>query len=288
MPALLANTRRFLRLIRYPNLLIMGGTQWLCAAYLTEDPVALWKHSGFILTFFATILIGAGGYIINDIFDMEADQVNKPRKIFITPANKNLYAQVYYALNAAGVLLGLIAGWAVGLYCLAMAVLLFYYSFRLKKIMLWGNIAVAVMTASVLVIIGFAVPKVSGLYLAVYAGFAFLATIIREIIKDIEDMEGDGAVGDLTLPVLKGETGAKRTAFLFSSLLVAGEAAFAVWCLTQLKLYAFYYLALLVVIPTIGLALLIYWAQEKNHYSQASLGSKIIMVLGLLSMYFIF
>lgn len=279
---------RFLRLIRYPNLLIMAATQCMAAVFLSEVGANVLQSWPFILAVIATLLIGAGGYIINDIFDMEADSVNKPGKLFITPKNKTLYAQVYYGLTAAGVLLGLFAGVFAGLLCIANAVLLFYYSYRFKKMVLWGNISIALMSGAVLIIVGFVVPTVSWLYLVIYAIFAFTTTLVREIAKDIEDVEGDTAAGYHTLPIVKGSKQAQKIAFLITAMLVLFEVGFALWCLIHLKLWAFYYLVLLVLLPTIGLMLLLYWANEKKHFTQASLICKLIMVAGLLSTYFIF
>ncbi|MDL5045127.1 UbiA family prenyltransferase [Oscillatoria amoena NRMC-F 0135] len=123
----------FFKLVRYPNLLIMAATQVFAAFCLSTEPFSPFTNAGFIFTLLATLLIAAGGYIINDIFDAAADGVNKPDKTFITPANRNFYAQVYYGLSAVGILLGLAANVFVGAICAAMAVLLYLYSYKLKK-----------------------------------------------------------------------------------------------------------------------------------------------------------
>ncbi len=279
---------QFLKLVRYPNLLIMAVTQILCAIWLLPlgdggdlQNIELW------LTVVATLCIGAGGYIINDIFDMDADVVNKPQKVFITPKNKNRFGLIYYGLSVVGIILGLLAHWLVALVCLAMVVLLYFYSYKHKKTIFWGNLSVAIMSAAVLLVIIPIVPHIRTNLVIVYAAFAFFTTLVREATKDIEDMEGDRSAGYITLPVAKGSAVAKKLVLAETVLLLSCILGYAVWCLIHLKIWAFFYLVILTALPTIGLLLLVYWAKEKQHYTQASMLSKLIMLSGIISMYFI-
>ncbi|MGV3598575.1 MAG: geranylgeranylglycerol-phosphate geranylgeranyltransferase [Bacteroidota bacterium] len=277
----------FFKLVRYPNLLIMAATQVFAAFCLSTEPFSPFTNAGFIFTLLATILIAAGGYIINDIFDAAADGVNKPDKTFITPTNRNFYAQTYYGLSVVGILLGLAANMFVGVICTAMAVLLYLYSYRLKKTVLLGNIAVAFMSAVTPGILMYVLPNPDRSFIILYAGFAFITTLVREAVKDIEDEEGDRTAGYATLPVVYGEGTAKKVTALLAAAQIALLLAFAVWCLVSLRLWAFYYLIALVTIPSVGLGLLIFWAKDKDHYSQASLLCKLIMIMGIASMYLV-
>ncbi|KAB2918853.1 MAG: hypothetical protein F9K23_01555 [Bacteroidetes bacterium] len=277
----------FFKLVRYPNLLIMAVTQVFAAFCLSIEPFSPFTHAGFILTLLATLLIAAGGYIINDIFDAAADSVNKPDKTFITPANRNFYAQVYYGLSVVGILLGLAANVFVGVICAAMAVLLYLYSYKLKKTVLLGNIAVAFMSAVTPGILIYVLPNPSRSFIVLYAGFAFITTLVREAVKDIEDEEGDRTAGYTTLPVVYGEAIAKKVTSIMAAAQILLLLVFAIWCLVSLRLWAFYYLVALVAIPSVGLGLLIFWAKEKDHYSQASLLCKLIMITGIASMYLV-
>lgn len=277
----------FLKLVRYPNLLIMAATQMLCAVWLTDFDVEVWNKTGLWLTILATLFIGAGGYIINDIFDMAADAINKPHKIFINQQNKNTAALAYYGLSVAGILLGLLAHWQVAVVCVAMVALLYMYSYVLKRTIIWGNLAVAIMSAATLLVVYPTVPQIHIGLLMVYASFAFFTTMVREAAKDIEDMEGDHSAGYTTLATHKGEYIAKKVVILEAILLLLCILSFAVWCLVHLKIWAFFYLIILTALPTVGLMLLLYWAKEKQHYTQASLVSKLIMLSGIISMYFI-
>lgn len=277
----------FFKLVRYPNLLIMAATQVFAAFCLSTEPFSPFTNAGFIFTLLATLLIAAGGYIINDIFDAAADGVNKPDKTFITPANRNFYAQVYYGLSAVGILLGLAANVFVGAICAAMAVLLYLYSYKLKKTVLLGNIAVAFMSAVTPGILMYVLPNPSRSFIILYAGFAFITTLVREAVKDIEDEQGDRTAGYATLPVVYGETIAKKVTSIMAAAQILLLLVFAIWCLVSLRLWAFYYLVALVAIPSVGLGLLIFWAKEKDHYSQASLLCKLIMITGIASMYLV-
>lgn len=279
---------QFLKLVRYPNLLIMAATQIMCALWLLPlgDSGNL-LNAELWLTIAATLCIGAGGYIINDIFDMEADVVNKPQKVFITTENKNRLGQAYYGLSVAGVILGLLAHWIVALICLSMVILLYFYSYKHKKIVFWGNLSVAIMSAAVLLVIIPVVPDIRINLVVIYAAFAFFTTLVREATKDIEDVEGDRGAGYITLPVAEGIAIAKKVVLAETILLLLCILSYSAWCLIHLKIWAFFYLVILTALPTIGLLLLVYWAKEKQHYSQASMLSKLIMLSGIISMYFI-
>jgi 4-hydroxybenzoate polyprenyltransferase len=287
MPSQSIKISAFIKVIRYPNLLIMAATQLLSAAWLTPDDAIVWENISLWFALLATLCIAAGGYIINDIFDFEADTVNKPDKVIISSQNKSNFGLAYYGISVLGILFGLASSLYVGLICFVMVALLYFYSYKLKKTVLLGNIAVAVMSATVLLILLFIFPEIETVAIWVYAAFAFFTTLVREITKDIEDVEGDKQANYPTLPVVKGTSFAKKIAVVQAILLLMCMLVFAIWCLLNLRLLAFYYLVIFTIIPTVGLVLLLYWAKEKKHYSQASLLSKLIMLLGIISMYFI-
>lgn len=265
----------------------MAVTQLLCALWLTPIETKVLSSLQLWLIILATLFIAAAGYIINDIFDLEADKVNKPEKAFINEENKSKYGLAYYGLSVLGILLGLAASVYIGLVCVAMVLLLYYYSYKLKKIVFWGNFSIAFMSATVLLIMQLAFPTIEAIALWVYALFAFFTTLVRELAKDIEDTKGDQTANYKTLPIAYGIRVAKNVVTIEAVLLLFCEIAFAVWCIINFKFFAFYYLIIMVVIPTVGLTLLLYWAKEKKHYSQASLTSKLIMLSGIISMYFI-
>lgn len=276
----------FIKIIRYPNLLIMAATQVMCALFLTGEEYAFTFSLPFGFTLAATLLTAAGGYIINDIFDEAADVVNKPGKTYITTGNRNFYGLAYYSVTAAGIICGLLASLPVGIITLLMAALLYLYSYRLKKTAVWGNLAVALMSAAAILILIFVLPGNRGLYI-IYAGFAFMTTLVREMVKDIEDTAGDRAAGYKTLPVVKGEKFAKTTTVWIALLLVALVLTWGVYCVLTLRLVAFYYIAALILLPSVGIVLFIRRANEKKQYAQVSLFCKLVMLAGIVSMLFV-
>ena len=199
-----------IRLIRLPNLLIIAFTQFLVRyclilpAFLTEQKITseLPPHLDklqFILLVASTLLIAAGGYIINDVNDIDIDDVNNPGKNIIGKSiNENVAQIIYYSITGLGVLLGFWIAFQIGklslgtipLFC---ALSLYMYSTFYKKRLYSGNIIVSVLAALSVLIVGLYEPEFyrNIIYLLYYSLFAFQMTLIREIIKDAEDIEGD-------------------------------------------------------------------------------------------------
>ena len=213
----------FFRLIRWPNLVFILLTQFLfyyCIVQRIEIPPVA---SNFSFRLFwhlvmASVLIAAAGYIINDYFDLNIDLVNKPAKLVIDKIIKRRWAMVWHiALSLIGVALCFYIDlhshtfW-LGAANLVCVFLLFGYSVALKKKLLIGNILISVLTAWVIIVVylcyqnSFYIPGIAGSQdpnikirftriAMLYAGFAFVISLIREVIKDIEDMEGDAKYG---------------------------------------------------------------------------------------------
>jgi len=223
----------FLRLIRFPNLLIVILTQYLLE-YLVLRPAIqdssnspLLDHFHFALLVFSTVIIAAGGYIINDIYDYKIDLINKPDQLIINKkiSSKNAWI-IYWSISIFGFLISLYLAFYVKnlplvlIYPIAI-LLLFLYSKSLKKSVLVGNLIVALFCAFVPGIVLFAEretlmpsseykeycltselisnPAIQSFFF--YILFAFISTLYREVIKDIEDVEGDKKNGCKTLPV---------------------------------------------------------------------------------------
>ena len=223
-----------LKLIRFQNLLIIAVTQYMMRLFILEPILAVnsfepqLDHFHFFLLVFSSMAITAAGYVINDYFDMKTDLLNRPDTVIVGMRITRRWAMVIHIfLNSAGILTGIYLSWYVGMlgfgivYILA-AGLLWFYSTTYKRQFLIGNLIVSIFTAVVpFVVIVFEVPLLNREYgeimiargmnfnniLAWVGGFsffAFLATLIREIIKDVEDFEGDAAYGRNTLPIVLG------------------------------------------------------------------------------------
>lgn len=163
----------------------------------------------------ACLLIAAGGYIINDIFDIESDSINRPHKRIIAKSMRLNHARIYYTLlTLMGIGFGFLTGFGMGILCTIMSVLLYFYSSDFKGEHLQGNLLISLMAGMVVYVASRGVFEVSKTFFAEYASIAFLITLSREIIKDIEDMEGDTQQGYKTYPIIKGVKKSKILAFV--------------------------------------------------------------------------
>lgn len=306
--------KHILRLIRFPNLLIIALTMTLMR-YCIIQPIFLRYYIDlefssllFSLLVITVVLIAAGGYMINDYFDVKADLINRPEKVII---NKHIKASTVYAayfvINGVAFCLSLFISISIGvasmtfLFPLAMG-LLWFYSTTYKRQLLVGNILVSIIVAGVPLLVAlYEMPLIHAKYLqypmaysillkivaawcGAYAFFAFIINLIRELVKDLEDFEGDIAFGRATLPITYGLKASRIVvALLIIIAIVAIELAF-LYLLEpdKLDMLTFAYFHLLLIIPLVVVAILIFMANQKKHYSAMSLIIKLVMVFGLL------
>jgi 4-hydroxybenzoate polyprenyltransferase len=293
----------FLRLIRFPNLVILFLSQVLVRyciiipaykiSYLVtgEFPEHLSKFY-FGLLSLSTLLIAAGGYIINDIFDQTTDGYNKPGKNQINRLLKEKTAfYLSYFFFGTGIVLGFIVALHIGKPLMGMiqvfsAFSLYMYSSFYQKRVLSGNLLIAFLTSLAILIIGLYEPNFypNFIYIIWYAGFAFTLSFIREVVKDMEDLDGDEKAQYLTYPVRYGIKSAKRLAFALTVI----HTLLITYVLTanfyDNKVINFWQLLALFVIPFIALGYLILKATEKQDYRYISIYCKVLMVAGILSM----
>ncbi|HMN88758.1 MAG TPA: geranylgeranylglycerol-phosphate geranylgeranyltransferase [Saprospiraceae bacterium] len=299
------------RLIRLPNLLIVACTQ-LLLYYKVLLPV--WQLYAlqpaldapkFHLLVAVTVLITAGGYIINDISDLRIDLINRPNRVVVGKliAHSTSY-WLYFCINLGGFLLALYLGQIAGrlslliLFPLAVAGLLLYAAI-LKKRPLLGNLLVALYCAGVAGIVWIAelpvfqqlaLQKAPELFmvqcvLSSYMAFAFLSTMFREIVKDLEDQPGDAAHGARTMPVAWGEHTARIIATVFGMLMLLLLLAIG-WVLPGLS---FISIMILIAIATlVGIGLLYLWrARTQQQYHRLSTTAKLIMLAGIMLLFFL-
>ena len=218
----------FARLIRWPNLVFIALTQALFFFCIVQ-PVFhnAGMHPNLELPYIwwmmaSSVLIAAAGYIINDYFDLNIDRINKPGKLVVEKLIRRRWTIIWHlALSIIGVLIGIYIDWKtnvrfLGMANLACVVLLFLYSISLKKKLLSGNILISLLTAwTIFVITWCEINHLSRINVSfdasriiklafVYGGFAFIISLIREVIKDMEDIEGDRRYGCKTMPIVWG------------------------------------------------------------------------------------
>ncbi len=297
--------------MRWPNLLIVGGTQavaWWCVIHPLPGPKVLTPFN-FLLLCGSTMLIAAGGYIINDYFDIRIDAINKPDKVILErDIPRRLAIIVHSALNI--IALGLAAMVAIPaghpewlLLQLATTGLLWRYSTTWKRQFVIGNVVVALMTALTVVALIIYEPEVRqanvlipgghtiiswahSLTLSAFSAFAFLLTWMREIVKDMEDYKGDDAEGCVTMPIRWGLLRSTRAVQALGcvSLAMLLLAVIALWKASYGWSWSAVYIMLLIVLPLAVWIFRLPKAATSVHYHKASTGIKLIMVSGVFSL----
>jgi 4-hydroxybenzoate polyprenyltransferase len=295
---------KYLHLIRYKNLLLLAFMQ-LIFRYgflkLQKIDLAL-THFQYGLLVLATVLIAAGGYVINDIFDQETDDENKPtQRIVGNSVSEALGYNLYAGLTISGVVIGFYLSNQImrsGFFTIFIfiAALLYFYATSLKQMLLLGNIVVAFLLSFSVLIIGFfdifpataddnrPIMTVMFGILKDYAIFAFIINFIREIVKDCEDIKGDYHQQMSTLPIVLGIP--KTTKLVFLLLLI--PVLILLWYINSYLMsnnlyYAVLYSVILVLTPLIFCAVKIWNANKKKDFKQISTLLKWIIFFGILS-----
>ncbi len=302
----------YLRLIRYKNLIIIALLQVLLRYGLIIS--ILEKYSiepaltgiNFFLLVFSTVLLAASGYVINDYFDLRTDRINRPENIIVGKLVKRRIALLLHVLfSFTGVFIGLYLAYItrkenyVFMYIFIPAIL-WSYSTTLKKQVLIGNLAISLLTAIVpyiVVSLEFAaLQRVHGreiidttacslawFWTTGFAFFAFITTLTREIIKDIQDIPGDKAIGCKTLPI---EIGIPYSKAIVSILSIASVIAILIifYLIPELKdiPFANIYLLVFIIIPYFFLVYSVITAATPNDFKKASAISKWIILFGVL------
>lgn len=286
--------RDFLRLIRFNNLIIISLTQLFAYYFLTpsitlRDIIA----PQFLLLLTSTFLVAAAGYIINDYMDVMLDLVNKPDKVIVGKTISRRWAMLlHFSMNFIAFLIALQLSNTIALSVFLSAMALWIYSQLLKKNYLVGNLMVASLSSFTLWIIYFFDHRVMINGIWVYSAFAFFTTLIREIIKDTEDMRGDAKFKCKTLPIVLGVRKTKEILtwlqFILVGLTLVYCTFFGVLSYSSNKIFGIFvmYMMLAVVIPMFIGIWLMRTADVKHDFSRLSLIAKIVMITGIFSMVF--
>ncbi|MGL5892986.1 MAG: geranylgeranylglycerol-phosphate geranylgeranyltransferase [Bacteroidia bacterium] len=264
----------------------------------------------FFLLVLATVMIAAAGYIINDYFDVRIDEVNRPRANVVGKTIKRRVAMgAHMVINIIGAGIGLWLSWkynqfrAGSFLFITAPALLWFYSTNLKRQFLIGNVVTSLLSALVvLLVLLFELPgvysKVAKIYPSLieqgaysvqsilniglaYALFAFLVSMLREMIKDTEDYEGDLAHGCRTVPIVLGIAPTKY--------IMAGTAACVMLMLGWIQLSmaqssdwtSFTYILLLLQFPLAAVVWLTLKASGKKDWRKLSWLIKIVMLAGI-------
>ncbi|MEX6687728.1 geranylgeranylglycerol-phosphate geranylgeranyltransferase [Danxiaibacter flavus] len=302
----------FFRLVRWPNLVFIALTQVLflyCVilpAFNKADLVPNIYGWRFFLLCASSVLIAAAGYIINDYFDLDIDQVNKPDKLVVEKIIKRRWTIIWHlVLSIAGIAMGFVIDFTSRAYLLGFAnilcvILLFIYSISFKKKFLIGNVLISLLTAWVILVITWAenshilgfdsndqlnVNKIIRVTF-LYSGFAFIISLIREVIKDMEDIEGDRRYGCKTMPIMWGVNATKVFVAVWLIVLVAALLIVQIYALRLGWWISVIYCILLTVAPLLWILKKLYTAVSSEDYHKLSSLIKLVMFTGILSMIF--
>ncbi len=294
----------FLKLIRYQNLLLLAFMQLIFRyGFMKYQAVYLFLNDfQYGLLVLSTVLIAAAGYVINDIMDQETDADNKPNNVIIGKSiSEAMGYNLYFALNVTGVGIGFYLANIIqkptfgGLFIIIVTIL-YLYATSFKRVLLIGNIIVAlVLSMSILIISVF--DLLPNLYpdnrrqMAVifsiftdYAIFAFILNFIREIVKDMEDVDGDYNQGMNTLPIALGISKTVKVVFALGILATLLLLWYINTYLMASQLYfAVIYGLLLIVGPMIFFVVKIWNATSKKDFHLLSTVLKWIIFFGILS-----
>ena len=243
-----------LRLVRWSNLLFLGVLVYLMEKWVAVpilNQVAFGEQLAWYITLLialATILIAAGGYVINDYFDVKIDRINRPDQVIVTRSiSKPTAMRLSIALSSIGAVCGLGAAWCLrsitfGTLFVIIPGLLWFYSSSYKRLFMIGNIIIALLAGLTPLMIGIAnVAQLQLLYsdilpytrlehdlyawLGGFGAFAFMLTWIREIVKDLQDQMGDRELECHSMPIVWGEQWTK----IFVTLLITLTLAAIGW-----------------------------------------------------------
>jgi 4-hydroxybenzoate polyprenyltransferase len=294
----------FLQLIRWPNLVFIVLTQLL---FYFCVYIPLFNTAEYLKLFhlvIASVFIAAAGYIINDYFDLNIDQINKPGKnVFSKNVSRRWAILLHFILSLLGLIFTFLAlgisKWYLILANAGCILLLWFYSASLKKRFLIGNVAISMLTAWTVLIIFFAFTDPAQAidtqntslikYFRVaflYAGFAFIISLVREAVKDMEDLEGDLRYGCRTLPIVSGIRATKMYAIVWLVVLIASVAVLLLYVLLIGWWGAVAYLIVLVLLPSIHITRKLIKAADAAAFAHISKLTKWVMLTGILSMVF--
>ncbi|HET6541986.1 MAG TPA: geranylgeranylglycerol-phosphate geranylgeranyltransferase [Chryseolinea sp.] len=271
----------WLKLTRFGNLVIIGFAQYFTAGFLIGKET-IYDYRLFLLSV-STVLIAAAGYIINDYYDVKIDYINKPERVVIGKNITRRFAILFHVLlSVAGISIGLYLSWMLAAVNALSVFLLWLYSNNLKRLPFIGNVTVALLTGLAIYVVDVLYRTQSSLVI-IYSVFAFFMTLVREIIKDIEDLKGDNTFGCKTLPIVLGIRKTKIVIYIVIVLFSICVFVLNYWY----EALPFQYYLIFLFVPVIWLLFRLVRADMKREFSLLSTFCKVIMLLGILSMAFV-
>ena len=303
-----------MRLVRWSNLLFLAALVWLMEKWVAVpvlDKAAFGEQlPGYmlLLIILATVFIAAGGYVINDYFDVKIDRINRPDEVIVTRSvSKPAAMRLSLSLSGIGIVCGIITAillrsLTLGILFIIIPGLLWFYSSSYKRLFMVGNLIIALLAGLTPLLVAMANVAILQLrygtilsyttlehdlyaWLGGFALFAFLLTWIREIIKDMQDQMGDRELECHSLPVVWGDMWTKIfvTGLIVLTLAIIGHLWFHVlpfplgWTSLSTR-----YIVLGIVTPLLGVLGLLWAAKIPSDYKNCQQLVKFTMLLGML------
>ena len=284
--SLLYKVFSLLSVVRGYNVLVLVVAQYLASIFIFSPEKSV-RNVVFDLNLFfvvlASICVVSAGYIINNFYDKKADKINRPYKAgldnYISQETK---LTIYFSLNFIGVVIAYLVSWKAALFFSAYIFSIWFYSHKLKKYPLTGLISATILTILPFFVV-FVYFKNFSKIIFVHAIFLFLVIMVRELIKDMENMKGAVVNNYKTFPIAYGERNTKY-ASLFLLMLTLGPVIF-LFNYPTITYMRYYFYTALVTLIIVGIILL--KAHKKNHYTILHNALKLLLLLGVLSLVFI-
>lgn len=309
----------YLQLLRVGNLTFVAILLYVMEKWVATPLLQLEQFGELMPWWVLTLLIvsvvgiAAGGYVINDYFDVKIDRINRPDNLVVTRIiSRDTAMHLFYGLTAVGVIAGTVVAWWAHSWTLLFTYvvipgLLWFYSASYKRMFLIGNLVVAFASAIVPLLVAIAnadylhhlyqnalaySPIVGELYVWTggFAAFAFLLTWVREIVKDIEDIEGDREMECRTLPIVWGDKVAK----IIATILLVVIATLIVYILFAVlpfshewKSLPTRYVVFGLIVPILCSIVLLWAANNRTEYHRVQTIIKLTMFMGMLFSYVI-
>ena len=309
----------YLQLLRVGNLTFAAILLYVMEKWVATPLLQLEQFGELMPWWILTLLIvsvvgiAAGGYVINDYFDVKIDRINRPDNLVVTRIiSRDAAMNLFYGLTAVGVIAGTVVAWWAHSWTLLFTYvvipgLLWFYSASYKRMFLIGNLVVAFASAIVPLLVAIAnadylhhlyqnalaySPIIGELYVWTggFAAFAFLLTWVREIVKDIEDIEGDREMECRTLPIVWGDKVAK----IIATILLVVIATLIVYILFAVlpfshewKSLPTRYVVFGLIVPILCSIVLLWAANNRTEYHRVQTIIKFAMFMGMLFSYVI-
>ncbi len=302
----------FLRLVRWPNLLFIFLAQSLFhyCIYKPLYPTApAAAQMVFVIILISSVFISAAGYMINDYFDVNIDQVNKPEKVVVGAYISRRWVIFWHLIfSLLGIYFSTLAFpflsyWHIHLANLTAIILLWFYSTNFKKNFLIGNVVISVLTAWSIAVVYFSKFTMPALLhppiydpanlkffklMILYSVFAFILTLVRETLKDMEDMEGDERFGCQTMPIVWGLKPTKVYLAVWLVVLIALLAFIQIYVLPFGWWYSVIYCVIFVITPLVVVLYQLPKSFSSKDFNVLSTYIKVTMLFGILSMVFFY